>query len=478
MTFSKKGLFLVLCLAATQVSAQKYVNRTFVALPRHGATAAHEFGAYRAHQKSDNDINTNIHACGFYAQSTNGDRLGKGLWVDGTNVINIATSDSDVTTYEHLPRYMLHDSAGTAYSALRGKITLSPLRKVWGVNLGAEHKLGFVNENLFVGINVPVMQVTHDLRANLTGETKVGTVGAMDYFLGTFEDTTGIDQQAKLTSAKFAGKAQSKTGVASVDLTVGYNLVNEEKAGVRARAFYRIPTGTAVTGEYLFEPILGNGRHHELGFGFDGSVELSHSEKLTIDLNASMALAYLFQATEKRTVNYRSYAGVSQGLLAAHYRNFGKSTVIGVQPGANILTVPLTVRPGVLLDVATDLSFRFGKFGFKAGYAACAKSAESATVQTFTDAVYALSNLDYAANTAFTLGTHNLDSQLSKSMLDTSNCTTPASLTHKVNGTLGWYPTVGNFDLCAEVHGGFDFAPQNNVNVEQFHVGAKLGLNF
>ena len=62
-------------------------------------------------------------------------------------------------------------------------------------------------------------------------------------------------------------------------------------------------------------------------------------------------------------------------------------------------------------------------------------------------------------------------------MLDTSGCTTPGSLTHKIEAGFGWYPTVGNFDLAANVHGGFEFAP-GNVNVEQFNVGASLGVSF
>ena len=75
---------------------------------------------------------------------------------------------------------------------------------------------------------------------------------------------------------------------------------DEYHAGIALRVV--IPTGTHVNGEYVFQPIVGNGHHWELGANGNIYVLLWENESQTKKLtgHALANLTYMFKTSQMR----------------------------------------------------------------------------------------------------------------------------------------------------------------------------------
>jgi hypothetical protein len=56
-----------------------------------------------------------------------------------------------------------------------------------------------------------------------------------------------------------------RSGIADIQTVIGYNFIQERWCHLGAGLRAVIPTGTRPNGQFIFEPVLGNGRHWELG---------------------------------------------------------------------------------------------------------------------------------------------------------------------------------------------------------------------
>lgn len=65
----------------------------------------------------------------------------------------------------------------------------------------------------------------------------------------------------KLEHAKMDCRGQNLTKVSDVQIALGYNIMQKKRYHIGANLRISIPTGNRPTGEFLFEPIIGNGHH-------------------------------------------------------------------------------------------------------------------------------------------------------------------------------------------------------------------------
>ncbi len=83
---------------------------------------------------------------------------------------------------------------------------------------------------------------------------------------------------------------------------LGYNawLEHDSHLGFEVRA--AIPTGTLPTGEFLFEPVVGNGHHWELGAGFSGHILFWEDDDTdgTFGFYADANITHLFKNSQCR----------------------------------------------------------------------------------------------------------------------------------------------------------------------------------
>ena len=70
-----------------------------------------------------------------------------------------------------------------------------------------------------------------------------------------------------LTNAKMSKKTRSKLGVAEIQAALGWNFLQDDDHHFGLNIRMAAPTGNRPEGDYLFEPLVGNGKHWELGLG-------------------------------------------------------------------------------------------------------------------------------------------------------------------------------------------------------------------
>lgn len=137
---------------------------------------------------------------------------------------------------------------------------------------------------LFFFVHAPIVNTSWDLNIceAITAE------GTNDYPTGYFaptviersklrnsvleymQDCKGIDLGNNvfiepLNFARMSCRAKKETGLADMRLALGWNFFQDEDYHVGIGALAAAPTGTRPKGEFLFEPIVGNGHHWEFG---------------------------------------------------------------------------------------------------------------------------------------------------------------------------------------------------------------------
>jgi len=120
-----------------------------------------------------------------------------------------------------------------------------------------------------------------------------------------FQRTTNIVKFDKLACSKWntccENGSLSKTGVADLELVLGYNVVCTDNGYFGLNIRTAAPTGNHPCGEFLFEPIVGNGGSWQLGGGIDSHAVLwrgEHDNTLSFYLDAN--ITHLFKACQKR----------------------------------------------------------------------------------------------------------------------------------------------------------------------------------
>lgn len=153
--------------------------------------------------------------------------------------------------------------------------------------------LGFDNwcwEGTYLYVHLPIVRT----RWNLNACEVVNNAGTLGYDAGYFDEDavafSDLNTRAlnflsgnyslnsiglkKLTSSKWSPCSLDKTGLAELRAEFGWNFWQCEDYHVGLNLRIAIPTGTRPDGVYLFEPIVGNGRHFELGAGLSSHVIL------------------------------------------------------------------------------------------------------------------------------------------------------------------------------------------------------------
>lgn len=188
------------------------------------------------------------------------------------------------------------------------------------------------------------------------------------------------------------GTNDTKTRLAELQAVIGWNFLQDENyhfgVGLRMAA----PTGSRVDGEYLFEPLAGNGRHWELGAQVTTHVMLwrSNDEANSLGFYCDANVTHLFNAQQTRTFDLKDkplsrymlaeklgspIAGLAGGInsgTALPTAQFQKEFT----PVANITTADILVNADIQGDIAAQLTYVHGRFAFDLGYNFWARSCE------------------------------------------------------------------------------------------------------
>jgi len=188
-----------------------------------------------------------------------------------------------------------------------------------------------------------------------------------------------------LCHAKMYYNQCTKTGLSDIQMALGWNCCCDWDYNVGFNLRVVAPTGTTPRADYLFEPIIGNGHHWEVGGGFSSFWTWWKSQdecKLCafyVDVNAT----HMFKARQCRTFDL-CCKPLSRYMLAAHYKSdvenlkagnpVGNATVPNKQfdgiysPVANLTTMPVDVSVAVQGDLVLMMQYIHNNWSFDIGY--------------------------------------------------------------------------------------------------------------
>jgi hypothetical protein len=191
---------------------------------------------------------------------------------------------------------------------------------------------------------------------------------AIDALDGQF---TFGEMQQPWQFGRFKCKTQSLTRLADIDLILGYNIWQCDTYHAGFYAQLVAPTGNKPNGRSIFEPIVGNAKHWELGIGFSGHLVLWERDadmSLAVYLEGNMT--HMFKNRQMRSFDFCDRGPLSRYLLLKEFaKDNGTLTYTGnLVPGINVATRQVDVSVPLKGDMSAKLSYRSPCFIVDLGY--------------------------------------------------------------------------------------------------------------
>jgi hypothetical protein len=182
---------------------------------------------------------------------------------------------------------------------------------------------------------------------------------------------------------------RTKTRPAEITAALGWNFVNRENGtlGISVRA--AAPTGNRPEACYLFEPIVGNGHHWELGGGINSRWSMWKAQDECDDLSFyfDANVTHLFKTRQCRTFDLNCKP-LSRYMLAMKFTDKVENLLAGDEPQtepshqfaseympvANLTTFPVDVSAAVQADMVFKFAYTHANFQFDVGYNFWARS--------------------------------------------------------------------------------------------------------
>lgn len=185
----------------------------------------------------------------------------------------------------------------------------------------------------------------------------------------------------RLLNARMNSSRLNQTRLADIRVDFGYNPIRNEDYHFGAALYTSLPTGNRPEGEYLFDPIIGNGHHWELGGHTNAHYTFCQSEdranKIILYLDA--IISHLFSGRQKRTFDLQgkpfSRYMLMERLSTPITNNLkGNGTTPSAQffneyqPVANLSNLSVDVSATIQTELTAMLTFVYGSFSWDIGY--------------------------------------------------------------------------------------------------------------
>lgn len=242
-----------------------------------------------------------------------------------------------------------------------------------------------------------------------------------DYLLNSFtqyvcqgDSITGVENitYQGLNRARMSTKALTKTRPAELTAALGWNFWTGDGYHVGLNIRGAAPTGNTPHGCWMFEPIVGNGHHWELGGGVTAHWRWWTNETEDKDFSTyfDANVTTLFSSKQERTFDLCGKP-LSRYMLALKYthtaNNLLADTDLGPTPPlaqfanefiplANLTTIPVDVSVPLHIDAVLKCSYTHCNWQFDLGYNFWYRACEKICKRTeccktgFTDSTYGL----------------------------------------------------------------------------------------
>ncbi len=407
-----------------------------------------------------------------------------------------------------------HFNIFTINGDFRSVISIRPETSAVGAGFFAR-KAFFMNEakdrGFFSSISFPVVRVKNDLnfQEDIISDGGGGLFTADE---NVFENMTEALNQAEWQFGKITRFAHHKTGVADIEFKVGYEWIQEEPFHLESYLGMLIPTGNKPNGEFMFDAIVGHGRHWGIMFGNAIGIQIWKDEAKDRSLRVEYAghTQYLFRNTQCRSIDLfckpwsryiELYRDEDQATVASTL-TAGTQSANFATPGINLLTIPVKVRPGFSHNMTTAAVFNARNWQVEGGYNLYCRQSECLKLPCPWQEGPAIKNhtglgrtnpvRDMIGNARLenitvnsTPGTGNRinlgDYKLNfikESDLDLNSAASPCIISHTIYAALGYNWSDRNIPIFGNFGGSYEFSNSNNAVVERWTIWGKLGLSF
>ncbi len=341
-----------------------------------------------------------------------------------------------------------------------------------------------------------------------------GEIDGVLNFVSTNETPPGDLTEAitidPMRFAKINGR-QKKHGIADVKFVLGRNYICTENGHLGLEFRVTAPTGNTPKGEFVFEPIVGNGHHVGIGAGMSAHVMLwdacgcgDHS----ISLWADGVVYSLLKNKQVRTFDLKKNGIGSRYLLFKQFNAAGNFTDTLV-PGPNVTTLPADVKIKVMGEFVLIFDYQWCDITLDIGYNLWGRSREGITIiRHIPPNTYGLLggtpidnflptggiNPNLPANrTNSTVTINGTNSTalgdgpvlgpavpvfITTNDLDARAAEAPSALTNKFFAHLGYTFEGCNFDFFMGVGGEVEFSGIRNNAFDQWGIWGKLGFAY
>ena len=177
---------------------------------------------------------------------------------------------------------------------------------------------------------------------------------------------------------------RSRTGLADIDAILGYNMVENDYGHFGIFLMTVVPTGNRPKAKFIFEPLVGNGRHWEFGGGLSGHISYNpniRGIRFNMGLYAEGNITHMFPTDQIRSFDFVQNGLLSRYILLKEFDNDLMYT------GHLINAINLATRNcEVSVSFKTDASIKFfvqsGGWQADIGYNIYYKDAECVRIKT------------------------------------------------------------------------------------------------
>ena len=171
-------------------------------------------------------------------------------------------------------------------------------------------------------------------------------------------------------------RSQTKFALSDVQLAFGWDFLSSPEGHLGINLRTAIPTGSRPTGQYLFEPIVGNGKHWELGVGFNGRTLIWERDGGMQDLSiwAVVNAVHLFNARQRRSFDLCN--GFASRYVLTKEFNTSEQYINSFEPTINKTTLWCDVSVNIQLDIVFMAAYRYHCWNFDVGYNGWIRSRE------------------------------------------------------------------------------------------------------
>ena len=256
-------------------------------------------------------------------------------------------------------------------------------------------------EGLYLNVNLPIAWTKWELNpcetirtgtrpfpAGYMAEIEIPRSDMLPNFSAYMNGGTFGDYKTPLRYSRFKAGACTETRLAHIRASLGYNFALNEDYHFGVFGQIVLPTGNRPCARQFFEPMVGNGRHVEIGGGMTGSWIIHRScecEDKYLGAWFNLTLTHLLSTCQCRTFDLICKPNSRYMLLEDMGANLdgiqGGADMIktttdtasyqykrNIIPAANLTTWNVDVRHDVQVDFAAKLGLVHNNWSFDLGY--------------------------------------------------------------------------------------------------------------